>query len=224
MKHFHTIKTNTKDLFAISADDFKWSFDGKWVSFLATPTASWSNDSNTLCVISSKGDDFQAVGKMLWYKDWMKWAPSADQLAFISGEGRFFVENKKTTIADMPVINQQKQYTPKGYVDLDLAWFSPNEIIVARAIENKEWDEGPVPTMFTSLYVIDIKSEDQTQITFPHDGDLDIDPQIVGDYLTWFRKASGKNKGDVYMKDGLKGKERIFLKDVDEAPVFFYQK
>lgn len=87
------------DLFAISADFFKWSYDGKWVSFLATPTASWSNDSKPLCVLSLKGDQFQAVGKMLGYKDWMKWAPSANQLAYISGEGRFsFLFQQKTNL------------------------------------------------------------------------------------------------------------------------------
>lgn len=96
--------------------------DGNWVSFLGIPTASWSNDSNTLCVLSSQGEKFQTVGKMLWYKDWFKWAPSTNQLAYISGEGRFFVENKKTTIADIPISKQQKEYTPKGYVDLGLEW------------------------------------------------------------------------------------------------------
>ena len=95
---------------------------------------------------------------MLEYKDWMKWAPSANQLAYISGEGRFFVENKKTTIADMPASNQQKVYTPEGYVDLDLEWYSKDKVIVARSKENKQWQEGPVPAMFTALYAIDIKN------------------------------------------------------------------
>ena len=79
-------------------------------------------DSNTLSVLSSQGQHFQAVGKMLAVKDWFKWAPSANQLAYISGEGRFFVENKKMTIAEMPTVKQQKEYTPKGFVDLDLEW------------------------------------------------------------------------------------------------------
>lgn len=30
---FYTIQTNTTDLFAIDAEYFKWSADGKWVSF-----------------------------------------------------------------------------------------------------------------------------------------------------------------------------------------------
>ena len=113
-------------------------------------------DSNTLCVLTSQGKPFQAVGKMLGFKDWFKWAPTANQLAYISGEGRFFVENKKMTIAEMPTAIQQKEYTPKGFVDLDLAWFSKDMVIVTRAKENKEWKEGPVPTMFTALYAINI--------------------------------------------------------------------
>lgn len=165
IKSFYTIQTSTSDLFAITAEHFKWSYDGKWVSFLATPTASWSNDSNTLCVLSSKGEHFQAVVKMLWYEDWIKWSPSANQLAYISGEGRFFVENKKTTLAEIPVAKKQKQYTPSGYVDLD--WISSDEMIVARAKENKEWKEGPMPTMYTTLYVINLKSGEQKQITLP---------------------------------------------------------
>lgn len=224
MKPFYTIQTDEDDLFAISADYFKWSFDGKWVSFLAMPTASWSNDSNTLCVLSSEGDQFQVVGKMLWHKDWMKWASSANQLAYISGEGRFFVENKKTKIAHMPSSLQQKEYTPKGFVDLDLEWFSPDKVIVARAKENKEWDEGPVPTMFTALYAINIKSEEQQQISFPKENELDVDPQVVESHLTWVRKKGKELKGDVWLKDALNGQESIWLKNVAYAPVFFIQK
>ena len=224
MKLFYTIQTTEPDLFAISADYFKWSFDGKWVSFLAMPTASLSNDSNTLCVLSAQGERFQSIGKMLWYQDWMKWAFSANQLAYISGEGRFFVENKKTVIADMPTAKQQKEYTPKGYVDLDLEWFSPDQVIVARARENKEWKEGSVPTMFTALYAINIKTEDPNQISFPKKNELDEDPQVVGSHLTWLRKKSKDHQGDVWVKDGLSGQEQIWLKNVDSAPMFYTPK
>lgn len=221
VKLFYTIETNEPDFFAITADYFKWSHNGKWLSFLATPTASWSNDSNTLCVLNSKGEKFHTVGKMLWYPDWMKWAPSADKLAYISGEGRFFVEDKKSTIADMPAAVQQKQYTPEGYVDLDLAWFSPERVIVARAKENKEWDEGPIPTMFTSLHAINIGTDSQEQITFPREDVLDLDPQVVDSTITWFRKKPDKIFGDVWAKDGLKGKEKIIITHVDSAPTYY---
>lgn len=94
-------------------------------------------DSNTLCVISSKGGHFQAVGKTLGFKDWIKWAPSANQLAYISGEGRFFVENKKTTVDEMPTAIPQREYTPVGFVDLDVEWLSPDKVIVARTKETR---------------------------------------------------------------------------------------
>ena len=76
IKPFYTIQTNTTDLFAIDADYLTFSPDGSWISFLLTPTASWSNDSNTLSVLSSVGDQFQVIGKMLGYENWIKWAPS----------------------------------------------------------------------------------------------------------------------------------------------------
>ncbi|PEL05856.1 translocation protein TolB [Bacillus sp. AFS017336] len=221
IKPFYTIQTKEPDLFGIDANYFKWSSDGKWVSFLITPTAAWSADSNTLCVLSSQGKHFQSVGKMLEYKDWFKWAPLANQLAYISGEGRFFVENKKMTIADIPTSKQQKEYTPKGYVDLDLEWYSKDLVVVARSKENKEWKEGPVPTMFTSLYAINIRTGEQQQISFPRKNELDEDPQKVKSYLSFFRRKAEEFKGDVWMKDGITGKEHLWIKNVDSAPVFY---
>ena len=221
IKPFYTIQTNTTDLFAIDALHFKWSADGKWVSFLATPTASLSNDSNTLCVLSSDGDQFQVIGKMLLYENWIKWSPVKNQLAFISGEGRFFVENKHTSVTDIPTLNERKEYTPEGYVDLDLEWLSSDEVIVARSKENKSWKEGPVPTMFTSLYIININTGHQKQITFPNNNELDIAPQVVKGNITWFRKSENGNKGDVWIKNGINGQEQKWLENIDSPPVFF---
>jgi hypothetical protein len=222
IKSFYTIKTTIPDLFAIYADYFKWSYNGKWVSFIGIPTASWSMDSNILCALSEQGDQFQHVGKMLGYSDWVKWAPSSEQLAYISGEGRFFVENKNLKIKEMPTSTKQREYTPKGYVDLDLEWYSPERMIVARAKENKEWDEGPVPTMYTALYLISLKTNEQFQITNPKKNELDIDPQAVSTYITWVRKKSTEESlGDVWIKKGVDGEENIWLKNVDFAPVFF---
>ncbi|MFC7687540.1 translocation protein TolB [Ureibacillus sp. GCM10028918] len=218
---FYTIQTNLEDLFAIDTAYFKWSADGNWVSFLAVPTASWSNDSNTLCVISSAGDNFQVIGKMLGFEDWIKWAPSKNQLAFISGEGRFFVENKNTAITDIPSAALPKEYTPKGYVDLDLEWLSPDKIIVARSKDHKDWNEGPIPIMYTSLYTIDLKTGEQKQLTFPKDNELDSSPQVVGDTITWLRKVEKQGIGDVWVIDRINGRERLWIKNIESAPVFF---
>jgi len=224
IKPFYTIQTNTTDLFAIDADYFKWSPDGSWVSFLLAPTAAWSNDSNTLAVLSAAGDHFQVIGKMLGYEKWIKWAPTEIQLAFISGEGRFFVVNKSTTVSEIPTLNKQKEYTPKGYVDLDLEWLSPDEIIVARAKENKAWKVGPVPTMFTALYVINLQSGEQKQLTFPKNNNIDNTPQVVGSTITWYRTSEKEDQGDVWVKDSMDAQEHRWLKNVDSPPTFFYKK
>ncbi|CAG9610642.1 translocation protein TolB [Pseudoneobacillus rhizosphaerae] len=220
-KLLYSIPINENKLFAVTIGNFKWSHDGKWVSFLGTPTPSWAMDSNPLCVLSSDGKVFKDIGRMLGFSDWFKWAPQANQLAYISGEGRFFVKNKVTKIADIEVATKQVEYTPKGFVDLDLEWMSPSKVIVARSKENKAWKEGPTPTMFTSLYQIDLSSNAQKQITFPKDKELDINPQVVGSYLTWVRKQDRTYMGDVWVKDDKQKEANIWINDVEYGPVIY---
>jgi hypothetical protein len=220
-KLLYSIPIDEKKLFSVDVGGFKWSHDGKWVSFLGTPTPSWAMDSNPLCALSSDGKVFKDIGRMLGFGDWFKWAPLANQLAFISGEGRFFVENKITKIADLEASTKQIEYTPKGYVDLDLEWLSPSKVIVARSQENKAWKEGPVPTMFTSLYEIDVTTGTQNRITFPKENELDVDPQVVSSYLTWVRRHGETQKGDVLIKDNKEKEESIWIEDVDFSPVLF---
>jgi dipeptidyl aminopeptidase/acylaminoacyl peptidase len=221
VKLLYSIQINENKLFAVTVGDFKWSYDGKWVSFLGTPTPSWAMDSNPLCVLSSDGKVFKDIGRMLGFSDWFKWAPQANLLAYISGEGRFFVENKMTKIADLEVATKQVEYTPKGFVDLDLEWKSPSKVIVARSKENKAWKEGPTPTMFTSLYQIDLSSGTQKQITFPEDNELDVNPQVVGSYLTWVRRQNGTYKGDIWIKSDIQKEAEIWMENVEYGPVLF---
>ncbi len=217
----YSIRIDENNLFAVDVGNFKWSHDGKWISFLGTPTPSWAMDSNPLCVLSSDGKVFKDIGRMLGFRDWFKWAPQANQLAYISGEGRFFVENKITKIAEIEASTKQVEYTPNGYVDLDLEWWSPSKVIVARAPENKVWKEGPVPTMFTSLYEIDLGSDTQKQITFPKENELDEDPQSVGSYLTWIRRQDEIQNGDVWIKHDKQKEASIWIENVDFSPAFF---
>ena len=217
----YSIRIDENNLFAVDVGNFKWSHDGKWISFLGTPTPSWAMDSNPLCVLSSDGKVFKDIGRMLGFSDWFKWAPQANQLAYISGEGRFFVENKITKIAEIEASTKQVEYTPNGYVDLDLEWWSPSKVIVARSQENKVWKEGPVPTMFTSLYEIDLGSDNQKQITFPKENELDEDPQSVGSYLTWIRRQDEIQNGDVWIKHDKQKEASIWIENVDFSPAFF---
>ena len=127
-------------------------------------------------------------------------------------------------IADIPTFKQQKEYTPKGFVDLDVEWFSQNLVIVARAKENKEWKEGAVPTMFTSLNSINIRTGEQKQISFPKKNEFDEDPQVVRSYLSLVRRKSEGFQGDVWVREGISGQEHLWIKNVDSAPVFYEQK
>ena len=216
----YSIQIAENNVFAVDVGNFKWSHDGKWISFLGTPTPSWAMDSNPLCVLSSNGKVFKDIGRMLGFSDWFKWAPQANQLAYISGEGRFFVENKITKIAEIEASTKQVEYTPNGYVDLDLEWWSPSKVIVARSQENKMWKEGPVPTMFTSLYEIDLGTDKQKQITFPKENELDEDPQSIGSYLTWIRRHEEFQNGDVWIKHDKQREASIWIKNVEFSPVF----
>lgn len=221
VKTLYTLPEMTEDFFAIDAGDFKWSSDGEWVSFMATPTASWSMDSNTLCVLSGDGEEFQMITKMLGFYNWFKWAPKKNQLAFISGEGRFFVKNKNATVKDIPSSSKPTNFTPAGFVDLDIEWLTEDEIIVARAKENTEWDEGPVPTMYTALYLINIRTGEQKQLTFPKKNEIDKAPEVVDSTITWLRQAPNENQYDVWMKTNINGQEQLLLQNVDSSPIFY---
>lgn len=75
--------------------------------------------------------------------------------------------------------------------------------------------------MFTSLYIINIKSGEQKQLTFPKKNEIDNQPQVVGPYITWYRKTEKGEQGDVWVKNGINGSEHRWLKDVDSVPIFF---
>lgn len=78
--------------------------------------------------------------------------------------------------------------------------------------------------MFTSLHAIHLNTKEQKQISFPKQNQFDRNPQVVGPYLTWVRKQANEDKADVWMKDGLDGQEHTWIKNVDNAPVFFVKK
>ena len=143
-----------------------------------------------------------------------------NQLAFVSGEGRFFVENKQLSLTDITNWKTKQDYTPKGYVDLAIEWLNPLELIVARSTEHKNWSEGPVPTSFTSLYLINKDTNEQTQLTFPKNNELDSSPQVINSKITWFRQKENTNLSEVWIKDSKDGIEYLWLKNIDTAPIF----
>ncbi|WP_259391827.1 hypothetical protein [Paenibacillus thiaminolyticus] len=72
--------------------------DGKWIAFIAVPTASMSADGNTLCMLSADGRTFTKAGQMLNYEEWFQWGRKAARSAYIEGYGREATSNKRLTV------------------------------------------------------------------------------------------------------------------------------
>lgn len=221
MKHLYALPNEHDDFLALVASGFQWSPDQKWISFLAVPTASWSADSNTLCLVRADGSCFEKVDQMLLNTQWFKWAPANNILAYIEGSGRVTLENKHLKVKELPAL-QQNTFTPKGYVDWDFTWKNDNVIIVSRAKEagiETPPEKRPLP----SLYEIDSTSDEQHRITKPPHRQGDYHPLFMNksNQLIWIR--SDRKKADVWLahKDGKH--EMKWIENID-VPEWYYEK
>ncbi|WP_088349052.1 eIF2A-related protein [Bacillus cereus] len=221
MKHLYALPNEHDDFLALVASGFQWSPDQKWISFLAVPTASWSADSNTLCLVRADGSRFEKVDQMLLNAQWFQWTPSKNILAYIEGSGRVALENKHLKIKELPAL-QQSTFTPKGYVDWDFAWKNDNIIIVSRATEagiETPPEKRPLP----SLYEVDSTSNVQHRITKPSHKQGDYHPIFMkkSNQLIWIR--SDRKKADVWIthKDGKQ--EKKWIENID-VPEWYYEK
>ncbi|MBJ8075397.1 PD40 domain-containing protein [Bacillus cereus group sp. N12] len=221
MKHLYALPNEHDDFLALVASGFQWSPDQKWISFLAVPTASWSADSNTLCLVRADGSRFEKVDQMLLNTQWFKWAPANNILAYIEGSGRVALENKHLKVKELPAL-QQNTFTPKGYVDWDFTWKNDNVIIVSRAKEagiETPPEKRPLP----SLYEIDSTSDEQHRITKPTHRQGDYHPLFMNNsnQLIWIR--SDRKKADVWLahKDGKH--EMKWIENID-VPEWYYEK
>ncbi|MFB5580915.1 translocation protein TolB [Bacillus albus] len=221
MKHLYALPNEHDDFLALVASGFQWSPDQKWISFLAVPTASWSADSNTLCLVRADGSRFEKVDQMLLNTQWFKWAPANNILAYIEGSGRVALENKHLKVKELPAL-QQNTFTPKGYVDWDFTWKNDNVIIVSRAKEagiETPPEKRPLP----SLYEIDSTSDEQHRITKPPHRQGDYHPLFMNksNQLIWIR--SDRKKADVWLahKDGKH--EMKWIENID-VPEWYYEK
>jgi dipeptidyl aminopeptidase/acylaminoacyl peptidase len=180
---FYTVPVS-KEEYLVSTSTFKWSHDHKWISFLLVPTASLSADSNILCILSHDGKVFRRLDEMLNYEDWFKWAPSKNILGYISGVGREATSNKQLNILHDPFINK-KNYTPKDYVDRDLAFQNNHILFVSRSIASTEGylDERPLP----ALYKINLAVNKQIKLTTSSKNIGDFQPQAIHNKLVWIR-------------------------------------
>ncbi|MCT4572071.1 translocation protein TolB, partial [Bacillus thuringiensis] len=221
MKHLYALPNQHDDFLALVASGFKWSPDQKWISFLAVPTASWSADSNTLCLVRADGSRFEKVDQMLLNAQWFQWAPSKNILAYIEGSGRVALENKHLKVKELPAL-QQNIFTPKGYVDWDFVRKNDRVIIVSRAKEagiETPPEKRPLP----SLYEVDSTSNAQHQITKKKNKQGDYHPIFMkkSNQLIWIR--SDRKKADVWLahKDGKQ--EKKWIENID-VPAWYYEK
>ncbi|PEF27249.1 TolB family protein [Bacillus pseudomycoides] len=221
MKHLYTLPSMQEDFLAYIASDFKWSPNQKWIAFLAVPTASWSADSNTLCLLKADGSYFEKVDQMLLNSQWIQWAPSKNILAYIEGSGRFALENKHLKVKELPALQQEK-FTPKGYVDWDFTW-QDNELITLSRAKEMEWSNEEEKRSFPSLYQVNIQSNRQRQITTPSKKYGDYNPLYIKseNQLTWMR--SDRKKADMWLANGDGSKAKKWIENID-VPQWYYEK
>jgi hypothetical protein len=216
------IGTNEQNkLIAVNAEQLTYSPSGKWISFVVSPTASWSMDSDMVCVIDKAGKNLEVLDEMILQVGQPKWSPSTDTLAYIAGGGRivFGFKNKDLKVKEMPASGT---YTPADYADLDFDWMTDTSLVVSR-IKEQEWtndfSKHPPPV----LYTLNINSKKQLKITSPPKGYGDYAPQYIPSIgkLAWLRgKSLTDTKRDLWIgnTDGTEAME--WVRDIEEI-VFF---
>lgn len=214
--------TDKNNIIAVNAEQLTYSPSGNWISFVVSPTASWSMDSNMVCVIDKEGKNFEVLDEMILQVGQPKWAPSTDTIAYIAGGGRivFGFKNKDLKVKEMPALGT---FTPDNYADLDFDWVT-NKLLVASRIKEQEWtndfSKHPLPV----LYSINVDTKKQIPITSPPKGYGDYAPQFIPNIkkLVWLRGFSiTDTKWDLWKAntDGTEATE--WLRDVQD--IVFYE-
>lgn len=195
-----TLKKNHVEILSIGATGFQWSPDNKWISFIVYPTASWSMDSNMLCVLSADGTKFEPLDEMASGFPF-SWAPASNLLGYIQGGGRmvFGFKDKNLKVKELPAI-QTLVFTPENFVDLSFTWENNKNVIVSRSTE-LEWSNETSKRALPILYKINIQNKDQKQISFPPSGYGDFYPEFLksNKKLTWTR--SNWEKNDIWISE-----------------------
>ena len=202
---------------SISAESFTFSPDGKWISFIVTPWASWSMDSDMLCVISVDGKKFEVLDEViLQFKP--KWAYQKNHLGYIAGGGRivFGFKNKDLKVTELPATNTLN-LTPDNYAEMGFTWVDDASLIVSR-VKESEWSNDPEQRPVPSLYFLTLGGDKQVKITSP--------PKLVGDYdpiflpsinkITWLRSSEFPSaKSDLWIADPNGEHAEIWVEDID---------
>ena len=217
------ISSNGTNIIAVYTSDFSFSPSGRWLSFVVSPTASWSMDSNMVCAISADGRYFEVLEETILQVGQPKWAPSKDILAYIAGGGRlvFGFKNKVLKTKEFPAFTT---YTPKNYADLDFAWKDDYTIFVSR-IKEAEWPNDFSKRPLPVLFVIDTVSGKQTQITSPPEGYADYIPSYIrsADKMIWIRRKYNNKDANIWIANPNGSDASLWLKNAD-SPVIYSPK
>ncbi|MFC5603804.1 TolB domain-containing protein [Sporosarcina koreensis] len=175
---------------AIGTEKLKFSPDGKWISFVISPTASWAMDSDMLAVISADGKDFEVIDEVI-LEFTPKWALTKNLLGYIAGGGRivFGFKNKDLKVTELPA-SRSVDLTPAHYADIGFTWVDDNSLIVSRVPET-EWSNAPAKRPKPVLYFVTLAGQRQVKVTDPPKGEGDFNPMFLPSInkITWLRKS-----------------------------------
>lgn len=203
-------------IFSINADSFSYSPNEQWISFIISPTASWSMDSDMLSVISTDGKEFEVIDEVI-LEFTPKWAYTKNLLGYIAGGGRivFGFKNKDMKVTDLPA-SQSVNLTPKNYAEMGFSWVNDSSLIVSR-VQESEWSNNPEKRPKPSLYYVTLDGKEQMRITTPPKDLGDYDPQFISaiNKITWIRKSDIiANSADLWIANPKGDNAAIWIHDV----------
>ncbi|MCD9022123.1 TolB family protein [Cohnella silvisoli] len=213
IKTLYVLPKQSNGFFAVGTSIFKFSATGRWIAFLATPTASLSADSNTLCVLSSDGAVFNKVDEMANNDQWFNWAEQDNTLAYIGGVGREATSNKQLKVIEVPD-GKPVSYTPSGFVDQSFTWQGAKSIVVSRAKELQA-SSGTAAKPFPFLVEVKPDKERSKRVTQPSNAQGDFNPQFLSkpQRLTWVR--SNRTTASVMVAEKEGKQPSVWITNID---------
>ncbi|MBD0381424.1 hypothetical protein [Paenibacillus sedimenti] len=216
----YVLPKQSDEFFAVGTSIFKWSANGHWIAFLATPTASLSADSNTLCILSANGSVFMTLDQLVNNDQWFDWAEKGDTLAYIGGVGREATRNKQLKVTNIPQV-APVIYTPAGYVDQSFTWIHSRKLIASRAKEAAWSGEAPKRHL-PFLVEVKLKKQRQETITPPSEIYGDFNPiSLPFKCLAWIR--SDRSTAKVMLADHNGNNAVVWIENLDIGANYYEQ-
>ncbi|MBB6671231.1 PD40 domain-containing protein [Cohnella nanjingensis] len=216
----YVLPAMSNDFFAVGTSTFKWSADGKWIAFIAHPTASLSADADYLCVLSADGRTFKQIDQMLAYEEWFSWGLQGEKLAYIAGVGRETTQDKKLKVVEAPN-GKPVVYTPSGFVDQSFAWHGDRRIVVSRAPES-QWSSDPAARPLPFLAEVSLDNASQEKFTSPGAEIGDYQPlALPGQRLAWVRSNRSAKQADVMLAGSDPAQALRWIRNLDPGTDYY---